>query len=181
MIILKNIISLKIILGILSVLMISLPHNLAKASEADFLKGVMGAIIVNGIIQGAKKDNQPVIFRKQITYVNPYNSHSNSQYSKKNKHLTYDTIPQRAFKSQASSIRYNIQGELMKMGYYNGRLDGYWGYKTEHAISSYAVDSNKIHLLTSIRGVNILFKDLLYKVPNHHDQQLELKQLEQNS
>ena len=55
----------------------------ARASEADFLKGIMGAIIVNGIIQGAKKDNQPEIVRKQITYVNPYNSHNNSQYSKK--------------------------------------------------------------------------------------------------
>ena len=57
------------------------------------------------------------------------------------------------------------------MGYYNGRLDGYWGYKTEHAISSYAANTNKLHLLTSIRGVNSLFKDLLYLSPNHQKQQ----------
>ena len=131
----------------------------------------MGAIIVNGIIQEVKKDKQPVIVRKQVTYVTPHSSNGIYQSPRKNNHLLYGTIPQRAFKSQAPSIRYNIQGELMKMGYYNGKLDGYWGYKTERAISSYAADSNKLHLLTSIRGVNSLFKDLLYLSPNHQKQQ----------
>ena len=143
----------------------------ARASEADFLKGIMGAIIVNGIIQEVKKDNQPVIVRKQVTYVTPHSTQNSYQLPRKNKNVLYDTIPQRAFKSQTPSIRYNIQGELMKMGYYNGRLDGYWGYKTEHAISSYALDSNKLHLLTSVKGVNNLFKDLLYINPNHQNQQ----------
>ena len=135
----------------------------ARASEADFLKGIMGAIIVNGIIQEVKKDKQPVIVRKQVTYVTPHSTQNSYQLPRKNKNGLYDTIPQRAFKSQTPSIRYNIQGELMKMGYYNGRLDGYWGYKTEHAISSYALDSNKLHLLTSVKGVNNLFKDLFAK------------------
>ena len=108
-----------------------------------------------------KKDKQPVNVRKQVTYVTPHSSQNSYQILRKNKHVLYDTIPQRAFKSQTPSIRYNIQGELMKMGYYYGNLDGYWGLKTEHAVSSYARDTKQLHLLTSIRGANSLFNEII--------------------
>ena len=132
------------------------------ASESDFFKGIMGAIIVNGIIQEVKKNKEPIIVRKQVTFVNPVNTSLQNQSINANKKNSYQTIPQKAFKSQLPSVRYNIQGELMKMGYYHGVIDGYWGLKTEHAISSYATDMRELHLLTSIDGTISLFNQILY-------------------
>ena len=132
------------------------------ASESDFFKGIMGAIIVNGIIQEVKKNKEPIIVRKQVTFVNPVNTSLHNQSINANKKNSYQTIPQKAFKSQLPSVRYNIQGELMKMGYYHGVIDGYWGLKTEHAISSYATDMKELHLLTSIDGTISLFNQILY-------------------
>ena len=132
------------------------------ASESDFFKGIMGAIIVNGIIQEVKKNKEPIIVRKQVTFVNPVNTSLQNQSINANKKNSYQSIPQKAFKSQLPSVRYNIQGELMKMGYYHGAIDGYWGLKTEHAISSYATDIRELHLLTSIDGTISLFNQILY-------------------
>lgn len=153
----------KILLGVLATCNLILLPTTTKASEADFLKGVMGAIIVNGIIQEVKKDKQPVIYRKQVNYVNPYRPNVNIHNQNQKLPIIYKTIPHTAFNSQLPSVKYNIQGKLMKMGYYNGRLDGFWGQKTEQAISLYAADHQSLHLLTSRKGVNSLFHELLYQ------------------
>ena len=131
------------------------------ASESDFFKGVMGAIIVNGILQEVKKNKDPVINRKQVTYLNPYNSSLHAHATNKAQQKNNQTIPQKAFTSQLPTVRYSIQEELMKMGYYYGKLDGHWGLKTEHAISSYARDTKQLHLLTSLRSTNSLFNKIL--------------------
>ena len=147
------------------------------ANESDFFKGVMGAIIVNGILQEVKKKEEPVIVRKQITYVNPYNTSTHNLTTNKTQQISHNTIPQKAFKSQLPTVRHSIQGELMKMGYYYGKLDGYWGLKTEHAISSYARDTRQLHLLTSVRGANSLFKKILNS-QNRIDHKDEIVHLE---
>ena len=49
------------------------------ASESDFFKGILGAIIVNGIIQEVKKNKEPIIVRKQVTFVNPVNTSLHNQ------------------------------------------------------------------------------------------------------
>ena len=146
---------------ILSLFNLSFTATHSIASETDFFKGVMGAIIVNGILQEVKKSKDPAIVRRQITYVNSYNTPIHNQTNNRTQHISYHTIPQKAFKSQLPTVRHSIQGELMKLGYYYGKLDGYWGLKTEHAISSYARDTQQLHLLTSVRGANSLSNEIL--------------------
>ncbi len=146
---------------ILSLLNLCFTATYSIGSESDFFKGVMGAIIVNGILQEVKKKKEPVIVRKQITYISPYNISTHNQSTNKSQQIKYNTIPQKAFKSQLLTVRHSIQGELMKMGYYYGKLDGYWGLKTEHAISSYARDTGQLHLLTTVMGANSLFNKIL--------------------
>ena len=152
---------LRTLVFILSVFNLSFTATYSIASESDFFKGVMGAIIVNGILQEVKKTKEPLLVNRQITYVSPYSTSIHNQTSSKTQQISYHTIPHKAFKAQLPTVRYTIQGELMKMGYYYGNLDGYWGIKTEHAVSSYARDTKQLHLLTSIRGANSLFNEII--------------------
>ena len=137
---------LRTLVFILSLFKLSFTATYSIASESDFFKGVMGAIIVNGILQEVKKNKEPLLVKRQITYVNPYNTSIHNQTTSKTQQINYHTIPQKAFKAQLPTVRYTIQGELMKMGYYYGKLDGYWGIKTEHAVSSYAREGSKFTL-----------------------------------
>ena len=74
---------------ILSLFNLGFTATYSTASESDFFKGVMGAIIFNGILQEVKKKKEPVIVRKQITYVNPYNTSIHNQTTVKTQQIKH--------------------------------------------------------------------------------------------
>lgn len=67
----------------------------------------------------------------------------------------------RAFNSQERQLRISIQYQLMQNGFYDGAIDGAWGPRTQQALFSYARSRDQVAMLTTVRGTNQLFSDIL--------------------
>lgn len=67
----------------------------------------------------------------------------------------------RAFTSQERQVRISIQYNLMRAGFYNSTLDGFWGPNTQAAVFDYARAHDKVAMLTSESQSRRLYADIL--------------------
>lgn len=74
----------------------------------------------------------------------------------------YRTALGQAFNSYSSSERRDIQRELRRMGYYDGRVDGSFGPGTYDAVAAYARRSGQSGATRSMAAAYGVYDSLLY-------------------
>lgn len=84
------------------------------------------------------------------------------QYYQPQRVSVHRTALGQAFNSYSSAERRDIQRELRRMGYYDGRVDGAFGQGTYQAVASYARRSRQSDANRSMASAYGVYDSLLY-------------------
>lgn len=158
----------------------ALPAKAWDQREQDVLKGVVGTIVAQSVLQqyGILQPRQPrpqpvyrepvyqqprVIYRdpepvyRQPRYVEPV-------YAPRPTYATsvYRTAAAQAFNSYSLTERRAIQRRLAAQGYYYGGIDGAFGPGTYSAVASYASDMGVSQRLASREGAFGIYDGLIF-------------------
>lgn len=152
----------------------------AGSSERAFIKGVAAALIVSEIVRQSRR--QPV--QRSVPAWSGYDTVPATRtyapapvvrYVPDVRYVQqpaprvvyrdpaiYATPLAWGFADLAPDLRRTVQNRLLRMGYYNGRVDGLWGPQTNLAVRAYARDSGALAALDDSEDAFRLYNTLLY-------------------
>lgn len=143
------------------------PAQALGKNERKFLEGVAAAMIVDRILDDARRRNQPrqqpvpqYYVPQQQYYVQPRPTHRKPAHTYRSS--IYATPVAQAFNSYTSADRKRIQQRLAAQGYYRSGIDGSFGPGTYNAIVGYANDRGQSNGLRNTAGVYGIFDGLIY-------------------
>lgn len=124
------------------------PAQAWDREDRAFLKGVVAALVVDAIIDDAKKKKKkadPVPQPQPVVVTN-----------------IYATPAAQAYNAYSPAQRRLIQQRLAAYGYYRSSIDGSFGPGTYNAIAVYARDMGQSSALSSQAGAFGLYDQLIY-------------------
>lgn len=163
----------------------ALPAQAWDQREQDVLKGVVGTIVAQSVLQqyGILQPRQPrqpvyrepvyrepvyqqprVIYRDPPPVVYHQPRYVEPVYAPRPTHTTsvYRTAAAQAFNSYSLTERRAIQRRLAAQGYYYGGIDGSFGPGTYNAVASYAADLGVSQRLSSREGAFGIYDGLIF-------------------
>ncbi|WP_233557051.1 peptidoglycan-binding protein [Gemmobacter lutimaris] len=144
------------------------PAQALGRNERNFLKGVAAAMLVDRLLDEARRNQKPRYVQPQYVQPRPVYRQvyrpapHHDRYQPPVRPSIWMTPAAQAFNSYNIYDRRRIQGGLAARGYYRGGIDGAFGPGTYSAIVAYANDRGRGRDLGSAAGVYGLFDGLVY-------------------
>lgn len=159
----------------------ALPAQAWDQREQDVLKGVVGTIVAQSVLQQygilqPRQPRQPVyrepVYREpvyqqpRVIYRDPPVVYHQPRYTEPvyapRAVSVYRTAAAQAFNSYSLTERRAIQRRLAAQGYYYGGIDGSFGPGTYNAVASYAADLGVSQRLSSREGAFGIYDGLIF-------------------
>ena len=149
----------------MTALAIALPAAPALAlnqRERDVLKGVAGVLLFQEVLRHSNKAQPQRDYGPRDNRKRPPVVHAPPQPAPTHYVSVSRTPAAYAFSSYSASERRAIQRSLARAGYYNGHIDGVFGYGTYHATLGYARRIRAEGSLHTQAGAYGVYDRLLY-------------------
>jgi hypothetical protein len=153
------------VIAAMTALAIALPAAPAFAlnqRERDVLKGVAGVLLFQEVLRHSNKAQPQREYSPRDNRKRPPVVHAPPQPAPTHYVSVSRTPAAYAFSSYSASERRAIQRSLARAGYYNGHIDGVFGYGTYHATLGYARRIRAEGSLHTQAGAYGVYDRLLY-------------------
>ena len=132
--------------------------------EQGIVTGIAGTLLYQHIQRDMRERQQPRYY--DDGYQQPAYGYRPAppprEYYQPQRTSVYQTALGQAFGTYSSSERRDIQRELRRMGYYDGRVDGSFGPGTYEAVADYARRSGQSGATRSVSAAYGVYDSLLY-------------------